>query len=77
MSGGEVAQNLTVRRLRADLTPDDVADTLLALASPDVDLLLCSDGGRDVPAFQNWRERTLGGALCVERGAATENRPAA
>jgi len=72
MSEGRVAQNLPVRGLRADLTPDDVADTLWALASPDVYLLLCNEGGLDAPAFQIWLERTRSGASCVER--ATQQR---
>jgi hypothetical protein len=41
VSEERVAQNLPVRGLRADLTPDDVADTLWALASPGVYLLSC------------------------------------
>lgn len=62
----EVARNIPARGLRADLSPDEVADTLWALASPDVYLLFRTEGGHDSAAFQAWLERTLTRALCVE-----------
>lgn len=62
----EVARNIPARGLRSDLTSDDVADTLWALASPDMYHLFRAEGGRDSFAFQTWLERTLRAALCVE-----------
>lgn len=61
----EVAANIPARGLRPDLSPEDVADTLWALASPEMFHLLCAEGGRDPAAFQTWLERTLKDALCV------------
>lgn len=61
----EVAENIPARGLRADLAPDDVADTLWALASPEMFQLLRAEGGRDPSGFQRWLERTLKDALCV------------
>lgn len=62
----EVAGNIPARGLRSDLSTDDVADTLWALASPDLYHLFRSEGDRDSLAFQTWLERTLRAALCVE-----------
>lgn len=62
----EVANNAPVLGLRSDLTRVDVADTLWALASPDVYLLFCTEGGQDPSAFEAWLKRTLTNALCVQ-----------
>ncbi|CAA9560603.1 MAG: hypothetical protein AVDCRST_MAG87-1552 [uncultured Thermomicrobiales bacterium] len=61
----DVARHVPARGLRPDLTPEDVADTLWALASPDVYHLFRTEGDRDSLAYQTWLERTLIGALCV------------
>lgn len=62
----EIAAGMPRHGLRPDLTPEYVTDTLWALASPDVYLLLTLDGGYDAAAAEAWLLHTLTSALCVE-----------
>lgn len=62
----DVAQSVPRRGLRADLTADDITDTLWALASPEVYDLLTTQRGRPPSAFESWLRRTLVAALCAD-----------
>lgn len=60
----EVARAVPHRGLRPGLTSADIADTLWALASPEVYDLLTSQAGHSPAAFGSWLQRTLVAALC-------------
>jgi len=64
----EVAGGVPRRGLRAGLAGEDVADTLWALASPEVYDLLTTQGDYTPAAFGSWLERTLVAALCADPG---------
>ena len=64
----EVARAVPHRGLRPGLTPSDIADTLWALASPDVYDLFTTQAGQSAAGFEAWLERTLVAALCDDGG---------
>ena len=71
----EVAKGVPRRGLRDGLEEGDVADTLWALASPEVYELFVVQGGRSPAAYGAWLERTLVVALCVAPGQPPSTAP--
>lgn len=66
----EVAKGTPRQGLRTDLTQEVIADTLWALASPEMYDLLTTQGNYPPAAFESWLQRTLIAALCEDpRGA--------
>ncbi|MDQ3540888.1 MAG: TetR/AcrR family transcriptional regulator [Chloroflexota bacterium] len=61
----EIAKGIPRQGLRTSLTEEAIADTLWAIASPEVYDLLTTQGGYAPAAFQSWLERTLVAALCT------------
>ena len=64
----EVARGIPRQGLRTGLTDEAIADTLWAIASPEVYDLLTTQGGYTPAAFESWLERTLVAALCTDPG---------
>ena len=62
---GQIAREIPRPGLRADLSPDAVGDTLWAIASPDVHLLLTTAGGYTAEQFESWLRQTLTASLCA------------
>lgn len=62
-----VAARIPSAGLRSDLTPAVVADTLWALASPDLFNLLTTQGCYSSTDIETWLTRTLTSALCTDR----------
>lgn len=62
-----VAARIPRTGLRPDLGPDTVADTLWALASPDLFNLLTTQAGYSATDVETWLTRTLVAALCTDR----------
>lgn len=62
-----VAAGLPQRGRRPGLTHQTVADTLWALASPEMFHLLSTDGDYTPTSFAAWLERTLIAALCADQ----------
>lgn len=60
-----VAREIPERGLRPDLSSTMIADTLWALASPDLYALFVNQAGRTPAEFQRWLTATLRAALCV------------
>lgn len=61
-----VAQDLPRVGLRPGLDQDVIADTLFAIASPEVYDLLSTEAGYTSQTFSAWLERTLTAALCTD-----------
>ena len=59
-----LAQAIPATGLRPGLSPEDVTDTLWALASPATYDLLTVTGSHTPPDYQAWLQRTLTAALC-------------
>ena len=64
----EVAGAVPRRGLRDGLEDGAVADTLWALASPEMYELFTAQGGRSSAAYGSWLEDTLVAALCASPG---------
>lgn len=62
----DVAAAIPTRDLRPDLTPDEVADTLWAIASPELYDLLTTQAGYTPDAVRTWLTRTLVATLCLD-----------
>ena len=60
----DVAATIPTRGLRPALTPEEVADTLWAIASPEVYDLLTTQAGYTPDAVRTWLARTLVDTLC-------------
>ncbi len=58
-----VAQGIPPSGLRSDLSPQEIHDTLWALASPEMYDLL-TGAGHTPASFERWLQRTLVAALC-------------
>lgn len=71
----EVAKGIPRQGLRTGLTEEAIADTLWALASPEVYDLLTAQGGYSSAAFESWLERTLVAALCTDLGHSRSSAP--
>jgi hypothetical protein len=64
----EVAEGIPRQGLRTGIPEEAVADTLWALASPEMYELFTEQGGHPPAAFGSWLERTLVASLCANRG---------
>lgn len=61
-----VAEVVPRAGLRPEVTPEETADTLWSLASPEVYELWTGQAGRVPAAYRAWLERTLVAALCAQ-----------
>ena len=64
MPGTLIADAVPRDGLRPDLTGSTLADTLWALANPDLYELLTTSGGYSPTDYQEWLSATLVAALC-------------
>lgn len=73
----DVARGIPREGLRTGLTEETIADTLWALASPEVYDLFTTHGGYVPAAFASWLEDTLVAAFCTDASQARSAVPIA